>query len=266
MPAVEADVKSDVLGVRIDALTMAQTVDRVCAAMRDGRRLRHCAINAAKLVKLRQDADLRDDVTSSDMLSADGMAVVWAARLLGQPLPERVAGVDLMDATLAACAAQGFRPYILGAKADVLARAAAALTARHPGLAFAGLRDGYFAEAEEPQIVAAINASRADCLFVAMPTPRKERFLARNAAVLAPPFLMGVGGSVDVFAGHVRRAPRWMQQAGLEWLHRLAQEPRRMFRRYATTNALFAGLLARALLRRLAGRAPLPPLTGAPRP
>lgn len=246
----------DFLGLPIDATTMDETVARIVALMRARIPAQHCAINAAKVVKLRDDPELRADVASSDILNADGMAIVWAARLIGQRLPERVAGVDLMDALLAACAREGLKPYFLGAKQEVLERAVADFRKRHAGLEVAGLRNGYFTQEEEPGIVEAINTSGADCLFVGMPTPRKERFNARNRARLAPPFIMGVGGSFDVFAGHVSRAPEWMQKNGLEWLHRLLQEPRRMFRRYAVTNTLFALMMARAALSRLMGRAP----------
>lgn len=246
----------DFLGLPIDALTMDETVRLISDAMRSRRRIQHCAINAAKIVKMRDDSDLRGDVASSDLLNADGMAIVWAARMLGRHLPERVAGIDLMEGLLSACEENGFRPYILGARQDVLDRALAVIEARHPKLQLAGSRNGYFTQDEEPAIVAAINASAADCLFVAMPTPRKERFNARNRAALTPSFIMGVGGSVDVIAGHVSRAPLWMQDAGLEWLHRLLQEPRRMFRRYAVTNTLFVLLVAKAVLWQRLGRQP----------
>jgi N-acetylglucosaminyldiphosphoundecaprenol N-acetyl-beta-D-mannosaminyltransferase len=117
---------------------------------------------------------------------------------------------------------------------------------------FAGWRDGYFGADEEDRVVAEIYRSGADMLFVAMPTPKKENFLHRHRAALGVPFLMGVGGSVDVLAGEATRAPVWMQQRGLEWLHRLAQEPRRMWRRYVWTNARFAAMMAREMARRLA--------------
>lgn len=241
-------------GLAVDAISMDEALRRILATMRGRRRMCHAALNVAKLVRMRADPDLHADVRASDMVTADGMGIVLAARLTGQPLPERVTGVDLMERTLALCARHGFRPYLLGARQDVLEAAIYRLRLRHPGLVIAGYRNGYFQPDDEADIIAEINASRADCLFVGVPTPMKERFLARNRAALTPAFTMGVGGSIDVAAGLVRRAPRWMQQAGLEWIFRLTQEPRRMWRRYLVTNSRFALWLITALAYRAAGQ------------
>ena len=151
---------------------------------------------------------------------------------------------------LAVCASDGFRPFLLGATSDVLHRAADAIVTQFPPIQLAGLRDGYFRPDQEAEVVEQIMNSKADCLFIAMPTPRKERFLAAYRDRLGVPFIMGVGGSLDVIAGYVRRAPPIMQSMGLEWLYRVYQEPRRMWWRYAKTNTLFAGILIRGLLHR----------------
>ena len=153
-----------------------------------------------------------------------------------------------MQDLLALCAQKGYRPYFLGARREVLEAAVAAVAARFPAIAFAGAHDGYFEAAEESRIVAEIQAARADCLFIGMPTPRKERFLAHYADELGMPFIMGVGGGLDVLAGKVRRASALVQQLGLEWLYRTAQEPRRLLPRYLKTNSQFAAVLAKALL------------------
>lgn len=240
--------------VPIHPLTMEETLAEVESAMRERRPLQHVALNVAKLVNLRRDPELRADVFGADLVGADGMGIVVGARLLGVPVPERVAGVDLMERILHLCAKKGFRPYLLGARPEVLAAAVAELERRHPRLQFAGYRDGYFNPAEEPDVVATIRESGADCLFVGMPTPRKERFMAAHRAVLGVPFLMGVGGGIDVLAGSVRRAPRVWQRSGFEWLYRIRQEPRRMWRRYLTTNVAYAGILLRGLLKAAATR------------
>ncbi len=255
-------MRASFIGCPVDILSMAETVELAREAMRSRRRLQHVALNVAKLVNMRVDPVLAADVVSSDVVGVDGMGVVWGARALGLPIATRVAGVDLMNELLAVCARDGFRPYFLGAKPDVLRRAAEAARKRHPTLQFAGLRDGYFTAAQEAEVVQAIRDSGADCLFIGMPTPRKERFLAAHRDALGASFIMGVGGSFDVLAGVVRRAPQTMQRLGLEWLYRVYQEPRRMWWRYTRTNAVFVRLMAEALIRRSFASAPSSPARG----
>jgi N-acetylglucosaminyldiphosphoundecaprenol N-acetyl-beta-D-mannosaminyltransferase len=170
--------------------------------------------------------------------------------VLGDPLPERVAGIDLMQALFALAARNGYGVYILGARAEVLERAVEELRGRHPGLRVVGCRDGYFGPEEDAEVAREIREARPDMLFVAISSPRKEYFLGEQGPGLGVPFAMGVGGAIDVIAGETRRAPRWMQRLGLEWLYRLAQEPRRLLRRYATTNGRFVALVARDWVRR----------------
>jgi N-acetylglucosaminyldiphosphoundecaprenol N-acetyl-beta-D-mannosaminyltransferase len=235
------------LGVPIDLLSMEETVAVAHEAMTRRAKVRHVALNVAKLVKLRNDPELARDVADSTIVGIDGMGIVYGLRLRGVSA-ERVSGCDLMFALMAHCARHGLRPFILGAREDVLQRAMAEARRRWPGITFAGSRNGYFTPEEEPGIVRQIDESGADCLFVAMPTPRKERFLARHAQHLSVSFVMGVGGSIDVLAGHVSRASGRWQGAGLEWLHRLLQEPRKMFWRYASTNTIFAFLMLREVI------------------
>ena len=242
--------RRDFLGVPIDCLTLAETVAAADAAMRNRTMLRQVSINVAKFVAMRQNPELDQDVRSSDLVNVDGMGVLWAARLLGLDIPERVAGIDLFESVLALCAAHGYRPFFLGARQEVLERAVAAARARHAGLLFSGWRNGYFSGDEEGGVVSEIKAAHADCLFIGMPTPRKERFLASHGGELGVPFVMGVGGILDVLAGAVRRAPPLIQAIGCEWLFRMVQEPMRLGPRYLKTNAAFAGLLLRALVRK----------------
>ncbi len=236
------------LGCPIDVLNMAETVDLARQSMRCRNRLQHVALNVAKLVNTRTDPVLSADVANSDLVSIDGMGIVWGARLLGLPVKERVTGVDLLNELLAICSEERFKPYFLGAKRETLMLCQRRVLERHPAIQFAGLSDGYFAPEQESEIVSNIRDSGADCLFIGMPSPRKERFLAAHRDDLNVPFIMGVGGSFDVLAGQIRRAPVRMQALGLEWLYRVYQEPGRMWWRYARTNTLFAGILARALL------------------
>jgi N-acetylglucosaminyldiphosphoundecaprenol N-acetyl-beta-D-mannosaminyltransferase len=231
------------LGVPIDSLTMEQALARVEQAIASRTRLLVGVVNAAKLVSMQRDPLLQRDVLACDLILADGMSVVWASRILGQSLPERVAGIDLMLGMLRHASARGYRLYCLGATADVLASALARIAAEFPGVKIVGRRDGYFSEAEEDEIAELIRRSRPDILLVAMSSPKKERFLGRWGQSLGVPVCHGVGGSFDVLAGKVRRAPESWQRMGLEWLYRAIQEPGRLGKRYLVTNALFCRMV-----------------------
>jgi N-acetylglucosaminyldiphosphoundecaprenol N-acetyl-beta-D-mannosaminyltransferase len=248
-------MRVNLLGCSVDILTMDETVECAKFSMRERKRVQHVALNVAKFVNMRTDSVLRADVMGSDIIGIDGMGILLALRLFGVPVNERVAGIDLCWEVLKVCATDGFRPFLLGATPDVLARAADVIATTFPSLQIAGLKDGYFRPEEEGEVVEQIINSKADCLFIAMPTPRKERFLAAYRDRLGVPFIMGVGGSLDVIAGQVRRAPQIMQSMGLEWLYRVYQEPRRMWWRYAKTNTLFAGILIRGMLDQYRGDA-----------
>jgi N-acetylglucosaminyldiphosphoundecaprenol N-acetyl-beta-D-mannosaminyltransferase len=224
--------------------TLARCEELIAA----GRPAQHVAINAAKLVAMQRDPELREIVAACDLVSADGQAVVWASRLLGDPLPARVAGIDLMHELLGLSERKGYRVFVLGAKKDVLEQAAANAREMYPGLQLAGARDGYFDDDEAATVADEIRAAAPDILFVAMPSPKKEYWLARYGKLIGVPFVMGVGGAVDVLAGQTRRAPRWLQRAGLEWLYRLLQEPRRMVGRYLIGNLRFCMLVLRHLV------------------
>jgi len=231
------------LGCEINVLSLEQTVAAVATIVRRGVPVQHCVVNAAKLVAMCDDPELRRIVLDCPIVNADGQAVVWAARILGTPLPERVAGIDLFHALLQWAADAGHPVYFLGATAEVLRQAVARAIERFPALIVAGSQHGYFSAADEDAVVSHIHGSGAQLLFVGMPSPRKEYWLARNLSRLGVPFAMGVGGSFDVLAGKVRRAPKWMQKLGLEWFYRFAQEPRRLWRRYLVGNARFARMV-----------------------
>jgi N-acetylglucosaminyldiphosphoundecaprenol N-acetyl-beta-D-mannosaminyltransferase len=250
---VAAAERARILGCEIDRLSMSEAVARCDSLVRRRARAQYVAVNAAKVVLLHRDPALRDLANRCDVVTADGQAVVWASRLLGDPVPERVAGIDLMSELLALAEREGYRVYLLGARADVLERAVARIRERHPRLALAGWRDGYFRADEEPCVAAEIRAANPDLLFVGMSSPRKERFLARWLLEIDVPLGIGVGGALDVLAGVTRRAPRIWQRLGLEWLYRLAQEPQRLWRRYAITNLAFIALTLRDLWRRHTG-------------
>lgn len=252
-PVLSAN-RVEFLGSPMHAVTMAQTLDIADEAMRERRSLHHVVVNVAKLVTMRNNPELREDVVGADVINVDGVGVLWGARLCGLRIPERVAGVDIMTEMFALCARKGYRPYLFGAEQQVLDAVVARLAKDYPSLEIAGMRNGYFKSEDEDDIVAAINNSAADCLFVAMPTPRKERFLKKYRVLLQPSFVMGVGGSFDVYGGKVVRAPHLVQALGMEWLFRVLQEPRRLWRRYYDTNKAYAYLLSREIWRRRSQR------------
>jgi N-acetylglucosaminyldiphosphoundecaprenol N-acetyl-beta-D-mannosaminyltransferase len=241
--------RAEVLGCRIDRVDMQETLAMVDDLIASGRYAQHMAIHTEKLVILREDARLREVVERCGLVNADGLGVVWASRLLGDPLPERVTGIDLMENLFGLAERKGYRVYILGAKEEVLDQAVTRIRERHPGLQLAGWRNGYFTPEEEPEVCAAIRATRPHIVFVAMSSPRKEFFLAEWGPKLGAEFVMGVGGAVDVMAGLTRRAPVAWQRLGLEWLFRVLQEPRRMFPRYATNIPRFAWMVVAARVR-----------------
>jgi N-acetylglucosaminyldiphosphoundecaprenol N-acetyl-beta-D-mannosaminyltransferase len=238
-------------GIPIAALTAPQVVDLAARCIDEGQRLQIGVVNAAKVANMRRDELLRLDVMSSDIILADGMSVVWASRLLGRPLPERVTGIDLMFDLLALADRRKYRVYCLGATPEVLATVMATVRRDYPNALLVGGRDGYFAPEESTRVMATIAVAAPDMLFVAMTSPKKEQFLAQAHTELTVPVLHGVGGSFDVMAGKVERAPAAWQSLGLEWLYRVKQEPRRLWRRYLVTNTLFCGMVLRELVRRM---------------
>jgi|SRR5579871_6720108 len=244
-------MRAEFLGVPIDILSLTETVDLANRSMSQRQRCQHVALNVAKFVKMRRQPELWRDVVDSDIVGIDGMGILWGCRLLGVNAHERVAGIDLFKEILGLCNRGEFRPFFLGATDRVLQKMIFNLRSEYPNLQIAGWHNGYFGPEDDAGVVDSIRHSGADCLFLGLPTPRKERLLAQYKDDFGVPFIMGVGGSFDVLAGAVHRAPRWMQNAGLEWFYRAYQEPRRMLWRYFSTNVLFANLLAKEL----AGRA-----------
>jgi N-acetylglucosaminyldiphosphoundecaprenol N-acetyl-beta-D-mannosaminyltransferase len=238
----------NVAGCPVDAICFDDAIEEICRRIEQKRRTHILFINAAKIAKYHREPQLREVVDRADLLLADGVPVVWASRLLRRALPGRVNGTDLMDAMIATAAERGYRVFLLGARPEVVAKTAEVFKSRHPNLQIAGMRSGYFTDQESAAVVQEINASGADLLLIGMSTPRKEFWVDQNLSQLKVSVAQGVGGSFDVTAGVVERAPVWMQRSGLEWLHRLLQEPGRMWRRYLETNSLFLLLVLRDLV------------------
>jgi N-acetylglucosaminyldiphosphoundecaprenol N-acetyl-beta-D-mannosaminyltransferase len=236
------------LGVPLDILSVEEVRDIAVRAVLTRKGILHCSLNALKVVEARRDSGIRRLLDRFDLITPDGMSVIWGMRLLGQGKASQVAGVDVMARLLREGAARQWRFFLLGARPEVAARLQPCVEGAFPGVKVVGIQHGYSPEVDDSQVVGRIRDSGADILFVGMPSPRKERFLLDYREALGVPFAMGVGGGLDILAGETRRAPVWMRRSGLEWLYRVIQEPRRLAGRYLVTNLRFAGLLLSELL------------------
>jgi len=228
---------------------MEETVQLIKERLSNGIFTQHVVVNVAKVVNMRKDSELAQSVTECDIINIDGMGVVWGARFLGHDVSERVAGVDLFHELNAMAEKEGFPVFYLGAKDEIVSKTALIMKKGHPNLRIAGYHHGYFWDAEEA-IVEEIRKSGAKLLFVAITSPKKENFINKWKDQLGVDSVMGVGGTFDVVAGKVKRAPMWMQRCGLEWFYRVLQEPRRMWKRYFVTNSKFAWLLLSSKFRK----------------
>jgi len=252
--------RAALLGLDFERSRMPAVVEQCLDWCRQARRRSHIVItaNASHLCMMRHDVVLREACQGGDMSVADGMSVVWALRALGRPVPERVAGIDLMTNLLEAGGREHMKVYFLGARQEVIDALVRICAERYPGLVVAGSRNGYFKSAESEKIVSEIRACEPHMLFVGMPSPFKETWCQTHRERLAVPLIIGVGGSFDVIAGYVQRAPRIVQRIGFEWAWRLMMEPRKLWKRYATTNTEFMWLVAREFVTRRIWGGPAP--------
>lgn len=228
-----------ILNTYVNAISMEETVAEVDKIINAKKPTQHVVINALKVNLMNEDDKLREIVNECPLINADGASIVWAAKKLGVPLKERVAGIDLFLRLVREASEKGYKIYLFGAKEEVVQKVRNIFEEQYPLLNIVGVRNGYFEEKDEPQIVADIASSGADMMFVAFSSPKKEFWANKYLHQLNIPFVMGVGGSFDVVAGVTSRAPKWMQDHGLEWFYRFIQEPKRMFKRYIVGNVKF---------------------------
>jgi len=241
--------RTHLLDCPIDSLSLQETVDEIIHRIRLGKPMQHCVVNTFKFLLMHKDPILKSIVKNCDIINADGQSAVWALKLLRRPIKERVTGIDLMEALIERATRENLSVYFFGAKAPIVQSVFTLYKEKYPNLRIAGYHHGYFRRTgEEPLAVEKIRESRPDILFVALDSPRKEYWLGKYINELNVPFSMGVGGSFDVLAGHFPRAPRWMQDHGLEWAWRLKEDPRRMWKRYLKSHTLFGWLIFRELL------------------
>lgn len=242
------DERVNILGCEFDAWSTRQTLQHIEELIQQDRQAYLCTVNVAILMMMRDDPRLAEFIRASKMVVADGQPLIWTSRYIKQPLPERVTGVDLVF-DLAALAEQNqWGVYLLGATQEVVSSVAGRLQRSNPNLTISGYSDGYFDAEGAGQRAEQIRASGAKILIVAMGVPRQEYFIQEHWENFGVNFAIGVGGSFDVIAGITKRAPLWMQKAGLEWLYRTCQEPRRLLKRYVTTNSRFIYLFIKDIV------------------
>lgn len=234
----------NILNTSIHNLNMQETLQEVYCTIEKGAQIHHVVVNAGKIVAMQDDLQLRKSVNESDLINADGQAVVWASKVLRKPLKERVAGIDLMVNLVDLAYQKNYKIFFFGAKEEVVKAVINKYSNEYSPEIIAGYRNGYFKKEEEQDIARQISNSGANILFVAISSPTKENFLYENKELLNKVnFIMGVGGSFDVVSGKVKRAPLWMQNYGLEWFYRFVQEPKRMWKRYLVGNSKFIALV-----------------------
>lgn len=242
--------KIDFLGIRLDAITMDETLETIDQTIKSSGKLNHVVINAWTVVAMQSDNELRENITSCDLINADGISIVWAARFLGKHMPERVPGTEIMENMVKLAAKKGYRCFFLGAHEEVVKEVVNIYGNKLGTEVVAGYRNGYFSKDEEKAVAISIRDSGAKLLFIAMPSPQKENFIFNYRHILSNVnYNLGVGGAFDVVAGVTKRAPKWMQKNGLEWFYRFIQEPRRMWKRYFIGNFQFVFLIMKEKFR-----------------
>lgn len=247
---------ADVIGTRVFSAPLAEVVDELERCLTRGSRQYVCFANAHLTSTALHDRQTARALDGAGLVLADGAPVAWAIRLLSGDRAERIAGADVFEELCRRSPARGHRHFFLGSTEETLARMRAAVEQRYPGIEVCGTCSPPFGPAlfdELPRLAAEVNEALPDVVWVGLGAPRQEQWMQAARPLLEAPLLLGVGAVFEFVAGTKRRAPRWMQRAGLEWTHRLALEPRRLARRYLVTNTAFSLALARQLLRRAYG-------------
>ncbi|MFD1393165.1 WecB/TagA/CpsF family glycosyltransferase [Lacticaseibacillus jixianensis] len=236
------------LGAEVDVLDESQTVSLVNEYIKTNTPLHLIGVNADKINAMQKDPEFSEIVNSCGVINADGASLVLASRFLGEPLPERVAGIDLMQRLVELSGKNQYKIFLLGAKESVVRQAAKVLKDQNPTLKIVGVRNGYFRREEWPLISKQLKELKPDLVFVGITSPLKEYLVEFLQADGNKSVFMGVGGSFDVISGKIPRAPLWMQKSNLEWLFRVGQEPKRLLRRYLFGNITFIWHVIKAKL------------------
>lgn len=233
----------NILGVNISMLDMKNTVKKAEALLEDGKTHLVYTPNSEIIYMAYQDENFAKVLNSADINTADGIGVVYASKILKSPLPERVAGYDFLNELLKTVAPKNKRVFLFGSKPGVAELAGKELEKRYPGIVICGTRDGYFKDEESEAIAESIKNTSPDIVFVCLGAPKQEKWIYEYKDKLGAKIIMGAGGSLDVLAGKVERAPEKWQKLGLEWAYRLKKEPKRAMRMAALPKFAFAVLL-----------------------
>lgn len=240
-----------ILGLPVDTLDKQETCNLIFNKISQGSGGVQTSINTFKLKLYHENSEVKSAIEGSDICSPDGASIVLAARLLNSSRIRRVPGIDLFEELIEKCADNGTSIYLLGSTDYALLKVQSELSNRHPQLTIAGARNGFWQTNETDEVIQDIRRSGAKICFIALPTPLKEVWALEHKEFLNGIFLVGVGGSFEVIGGLLKRAPKWIQNIGLEWLYRLSKEPKRLFKRYFLANSFFAGRLILGLIKRM---------------
>ncbi|UJJ32054.1 WecB/TagA/CpsF family glycosyltransferase [Halopseudomonas maritima] len=240
----------NILGLNYDNLNREQTLAKICGHIDRGDKIIRADINVGTITSSQNDRKLLDFINACDIVNMDGAGALMGAAFLGLPKPERVTGVDLFLELLKVSEKNSYPVYFLGATKDTLDLLVKKTKSKFPNLDICGCHDGYF-WGSESKVIEDINSSQPKILFIGIKSPEKEYFQTDYRQAINANLIMGVGGSFDVVSGKIRRAPALIQRLGLEWLYRIYQEPRRLWKRYLKSNSKFALLLAREKIKRL---------------
>jgi N-acetylglucosaminyldiphosphoundecaprenol N-acetyl-beta-D-mannosaminyltransferase len=228
-----------IFNLKVQPLSRSEFISIIKSNLAEGIRMAQFGVNSATVNEVLGNEEFRQAINKADLFNIDGMSVVWALRCLGYKVPERVATPDLADEILAMAEKEKFSIYLLGAKEQILTACREKLNESFPKLNIAGSQNGYYRPEDEDFVIETINNTQPDILFIGMSSPRKELFFEKYRDVLNAKYILGVGGYFDILSGYTKRAPKWMQNIGLEWIFRLMQEPGRMWRRYLIGNNQF---------------------------
>jgi N-acetylglucosaminyldiphosphoundecaprenol N-acetyl-beta-D-mannosaminyltransferase len=241
-----------VAGTEVDLLSPQRLLDLIGESVARREKARVIFCNVSTVVACHDSHELQSAVRGAEVISPDGMPLVWVAKLKGEKAIERVAGPSFLPAAMEHGAARGWRHYFYGGSPETLDQLTQSLEAQFPGSQIAGAHSPPFRQLTSEEVdgdIARINEARPDLVWVGLGMPKQELWMARHQSRLEAPVLLGVGAAFDFSAGTMKRAPLWMQRFGLEWSHRLLQEPQRLWRRYIVGNTRFVYLVGRELLR-----------------